>query len=470
MRIHSLAVAALLCLPATAAAAPATGARPGKLKAPPSGGTHGYIEVPPEELTQANGAEISNVLFINRCVGGCTVQAGPNDARNDTSSIVDGTTFLSEFAYGDDSWNAVIACLEEIFLPFDVVITQEDPAPAFHHEAIVAGSTAELGMPGVLGVAPIACNGALNNVISFSLANSHGNSPRYICETVAQEMAHAFGLDHEFDCHDPMTYLSPCGDKYYRDASFACGRYEQEPCICGGAGQNSHRKLLGVFGQGPGAAPPTAEIQLPDDGATVEGEFSIYALGTDIRGNKRAELRINGYKWQELDAPELFEEESQYRFTAPASLPDGYQNIEVRIYNDLDVPTNASIQVLKGAPCTSADTCLDGQSCNAGACAWPEPTGALGDACERNQDCIGDLCPTLEGESLCSQDCTPGVTGSCPMEYECIGVGGGSGVCWPAGGGGGGCCSLGGQRTGWVQLVLFAAVVLLVSTRRRRPH
>ena len=86
----------------------------------------------------------------------------------------------------------------------------------------------------------------------------------------------------------------------------------------------------------------------------------------------------------------------------------------------------------------------------------------------RNQDCISDLCPTNDGESLCSQSCTVGVTGSCPMEYECVAAGS-SGVCWPAGGGGG-CCSLGGQRTGWAQLVLFAAVVLLVSTRRRRPH
>jgi hypothetical protein len=461
MRIHSLTFAALLCLPATASA--------GKLNRAPSGGSRGYVEATPEELGhQPKGAEISKILYLNRCVGGCTVTSGQNDARENSSTLVDGTTFFSEFAWGDETWNEVVACLEEIFLPYDVEITQEDPSPAFHHEALIAGSTAELGMPGVLGVGLISCGGALNNQISFTMANSHGDAARYICETAAQEMAHVFGLDHEFDCHDPLTYLPSCGDKYFRDASFSCGRNQVEPCFCGGGVQNSHRKLLGVFGPGPGAVPPTAEIQLPDDGATVQNEFSVYALGTDVRGNKRAELRVNGYKWQELDAPDLYELESQYRFTAPAQLPDGYQNLEVRIYNDLEVSTNASIQVLKGSPCTSADTCLDGQSCNDGACAWPAATGELGEACERNQDCISDLCPSNGGESLCSQSCTPGVTGSCPMDYECIAAGG-SGVCWPAGGGGG-CCSLGGQRTGWVQLVLFAAVVLLVSTRRRRPH
>src|SRR5687768_9301827 len=148
MRISSLAVAALLCISTTAAAAPATEARPGKLKARPSGGTRGYVEAPPEEQHQSKGAEISKILYLNRCVGGCTIMSGQNDARSNSSSLVDGTTFFSEFAWGDDTWNEIVACLEEIFLPYDVEITQEDPSPAFHHEALIAGSTAELGMPG----------------------------------------------------------------------------------------------------------------------------------------------------------------------------------------------------------------------------------------------------------------------------------------------------------------------------------
>ncbi|HTM20548.1 MAG TPA: hypothetical protein VL172_08580, partial [Kofleriaceae bacterium] len=269
------------------------------------------------------------------------------------------------------------------------------------------------------------------------------------------------------DCHDPMTYLGFCGKKYYRDAQIACGRYDVEPCVCGGNAQNSHRKLLAQFGPSSNTIPgPTVDLQLPAAGDMVQNGFLVYAETSDPRGSERAELRINGYKWLTADADELFIVDQNYTFRTPDTIPDGYQNIEVRAYNDLEVYTSATVQALKGQPCAGAGNCLDGQECTDGACAWPAPTGELGDACARNQDCISDLCPTNNGDSFCSQDCTPQVTGTCPDGFECLALGTGAGVCWPQAGGG--CCSTSGQRTGWPQLALFGAVLLLVSTRRRR--
>ena len=52
-------------------------------------------------------APISNILFINRCPGGCVITPGSNDARANTSSVVGGTRTLSEFAHGDTTFDAV---------------------------------------------------------------------------------------------------------------------------------------------------------------------------------------------------------------------------------------------------------------------------------------------------------------------------------------------------------------------------
>ena len=61
-----------------------------------------------------------------------------------------------------------------------------------------------------------------------------------LCETVTQEVAHAFTLDHELLCEDPMTYLDGCGAKSFQNVLAPCGEYEERPCSCGDpAGQNS---------------------------------------------------------------------------------------------------------------------------------------------------------------------------------------------------------------------------------------
>jgi hypothetical protein len=426
-----------------------------------------YVVVPVEDLPAEHGVQISRTLFLNRCRGGCTITPGSNDARTNNSSIVSQTVTLSEFAHGDTVWNDVMACMREVYLPFNVEITDVDPGTAlFHHEAIVAGTAPEAGLdPQIGGIAPLAgdCR-AINNVISFSFANQSGPNVVDICWTVAQESAHAFGLDHEFDCRDPMTYVAGCGQKFFRDEPIACGEFSARPCACGGNLQNSHRKLLTVFGEGQSPPPPTAMIELPDDGANVQSGFSLYAFATDKRGIKRVEYRVNGYLWDEKPG---HANATAYNFVAPSQLPDGYLDVEVRAFNDLEVPGSAMITVLKGAPCSSADTCLGGQECNDGRCAWPPPTGEVGDECEIDQNCLSNLCPDNGGERRCSEFCNPTLADACGEGFECVSAGN-SGVCWPADGGGGGCCSVSDDRSApWVELVLFGLILGLVVRRRR---
>ena len=117
--------------------------------------------------------------------------------------------------------------------------------------------------------------GAIDNVISLSFANAHGSTSvagcvLNICWTAGQESAHAFGLDHEYAfvaddrsaCSDPRTYRSDCGgQKFFRNEAARCGENVKRACQCT-ATQNSHAKLLSVFGAGtPITRPRDVELR-----------------------------------------------------------------------------------------------------------------------------------------------------------------------------------------------------------------
>ena len=70
-----------------------------------------------------------------------------------------------------------------------------------------------------------------------------------ICETAGQETAHAFGLDHEFLCQDPMTYLVGCGAKSFQDEYVPCGEFQPRECNCGTPTQNSVQSMYQLFGR-----------------------------------------------------------------------------------------------------------------------------------------------------------------------------------------------------------------------------
>lgn len=150
----------------------------------------------------------SNIIFLNRCVGGCTIYPGYDDSRTNTSSVVAGThgqtAYISEFAYGQAEWDDIVECVTRVYEPFGVVITDQDPGNVSHFEAIVAGTDDEISTSAG-GIAPASC-GVINNAITFSFANQ--GSLSQMCWTVAQETAHAFGLDHELPRPPPSRSSS----------------------------------------------------------------------------------------------------------------------------------------------------------------------------------------------------------------------------------------------------------------------
>ncbi len=210
------------------------------------------IEIVPPPDRSAPQDHTSNIIYLNGCFnpGDCTFSPGFDSSVSNTSSIIDQTVTLSAFNAGPTVWASVVECVRNTYKPFNIEITDVDPGAVPHFEAVVAGSPDEIGIGGpVGGVAPFGC-GVINNAVTYSFANIYGGYVPEICWTVAQESAHAFGLDHEFLCADPMTYLYECSDnKSFQDVAAPCGEDGARECYCGGATQNSYQRIISHFGE-----------------------------------------------------------------------------------------------------------------------------------------------------------------------------------------------------------------------------
>ncbi len=258
-----------------------------------------FVRMPPvlgAEIPTRHAGE-PHILFLNRCAGGLTLDAGwPDDNTVNRSGILGGTTNFPEYPFGDGSWNQVVLESREIFAPFNIEVTDVDPSPAPHDEAVICGSGELAGFGGAGGVSPFTCD-VIPSPITFTFPESLGDDPRTIAEVIAQEAAHAWGLEHEFKCEDPMTYLYGCGEKSFQDGDYPCGEYEARACECGGASQNAYQYILDLFGPAvPDTQAPTATITSPDDGDVfaVGDAFDIAVQVADDGAIAVVELYLDG--------------------------------------------------------------------------------------------------------------------------------------------------------------------------------
>ena len=388
----------------------------------------------------------------------------------------------------DVDWAEVVQCMKEVYSPYAVTVTDTvPPAGTSYTEAVIAGNPQELAEAGdVLGIAPFASDcSAQNNVISFTFANHHAGTgitrAQEICWTAAQETAHAFGLDHEFQfvsayptnsnsaCMDPMTYRTDCGgEKFFRNADAMCGEFSARSCRCGGT-QNSHAKLLSVFGDGMSIVPPPDVSIITMPNPRQGASWPVFVQAGSKRGVDHVELWLNGYPWGTV-AGGVFGttgqvDPSNYTLSAPAGVPDGTIDVMAKAYDDLGIEGDSqTVTVEKGPPCTSAGTCLTGQKCDSGRCFWDAPTGELGDTCPYPQSCKSGYCSPTQ-DPICSQTCQVGASRACPSGYDCVQLSGNNGFCYPSSGGG--CCSAGGDPGTWWHHVALAGAVLAIASRRR---
>lgn len=433
-----------------------------------------------QHTVEAGLPGVSKLIYVNGCWDGlgCAIRRGTvNDALDEVSIIpnvdMNQTVIVSAFEHGEEVWNQTIQCLREVYSPYEVTIldSRVDRDPGLdllpHHEAILAGHPSELNLSNNIGgIAAASCE-PINNAISFSFSNIFGPDVVDLCWTVAQESAHSFGLDHALECLDPMTYIPGCGQKFFRNALSPCGESTERTCRCGGKTQNSHTRLLTVFGKGTDPAPPDLSITSPTDGDIIAQDTAIQFVASDPRLVQELELHVNGWLYDTLPGHSFGDQDDPYEFTLP-TLPDSVLDIEIRAYNDLESMSSQTLRVTKGGPCSSAATCLDGQECDGeGRCIYPEPTGVLGDVCVRSMDCVSHLCGASDGDQLCTESCVIGSVTSCPEGFECA-ADGTNGFCWPVQTAG--CCSVGADRTPDPSHVLLFVLCAAIMLRRARPR
>jgi len=218
----------------------------------------------------------SPVLFLDRCADGCAYTPGFDDSRTNASSIPSASSTLSAYAFGDASFDAVVACVHDTFAPFAIAVTDVDPGASAHFEIAVAGAPQQLGLPaGVTNVSPTSCqnDGVIANGLGFAFAGAIGDAPLEICWNAAQAAGALLGLDHEVLAGDVMTYLGGSLPKAFLDETAPCGETQARDCRCGGTTQNSHQRLL---------------TSLPEPGAIGGVLVAVAALSTLARRRRVA--------------------------------------------------------------------------------------------------------------------------------------------------------------------------------------
>jgi len=195
----------------------------------------------------------SKVIYLER--HSVELQPGEDDAAAGYSSVlasagVKTPTRSKGWSGGDARWKSLVGCVTKMFSPFDVVVTDERPADPNFLMVVVGGTPLDVGIKDahhVAGLAPF--NGSvIPRAVVFGFSATSNNDVRQTCETIGMEVAHAYGLDHEYLCKDVMTYLAGCGAKSFVDSDAPCGEGKKRACEGGARTQNSYRRLVDVLG------------------------------------------------------------------------------------------------------------------------------------------------------------------------------------------------------------------------------
>lgn len=396
---------------------------------------------------------------------GARYTRGSHNSSQNTSGILSvSSANISPLPATTEEWAWLYDCIKGQFAPFNVIVTDQDPGAAEHIEASIGGTPQAIGMgAGVGGVGPAGCSFGGQGIyhsraVVFNFENQ--GVGHNMCWTVAQEVGHALGMDHQMLCADPMTYLTGCGfEKTFQDQYSRCGENFERNCQCGNAQQNSFQHIKDLAGIAEDNESPNINILFPPDEGFAPVGFTMRVRATDDRDIQRVEVKLNG---------EYFGE-GRWGFTdlkTPFTLGLGEHQIEViatDIFGKTSVKTSSFTLTTDGQPpeCFKDSECSAGQVCWQLKCFADAGQSGNGQTCENNSDCLSQNCATYKSEALCAVTCDQ--LNPCTQGFECT-KSGEANICWPEKGGSG---SSGCDSSGAPLVVLLMVFAMGLLPRRR---
>ncbi len=188
------------------------------------------------------------VVFINPAPTQFT--QGVADSVMNVTSIGDATFLTTGLpASAAAIWPDVLTCLQQMVMPYNVDVVDEDPGDVEHIEIALSGDPEDLGYSGAAGVAPVSsdCTGQPRGV-AFAFAGVYSDDVEASCNNLGWLLGHTVGIDSLLHCPDVNTFLTGCGPKSFTDNDSECGEYAPRQCLCGGATQNAHQRMLIFYG------------------------------------------------------------------------------------------------------------------------------------------------------------------------------------------------------------------------------